>query len=207
MSFPRTTALLVAFCSSVAGGEPAKTPDQVAGRTVSGWSRDLEHANVFVRLRAAKTLGVFGPRAAGSLIRALDDQDAGVRYWAASHLADMGDAAKPAVPRLRKLRQSQRHPAVAMAAAFALCRLDTLDGNLELLVERLRDPERGMACSAAEMLGRLGPAAKSAVAALEQTYRRHHRRPGEPGPVRADYHVRGAAQNALRKIQPGWKSK
>jgi hypothetical protein len=46
-----------------------------------------------------------------------------------------------------------------------------------------------MACSAAELLGRVGPPASEALPALEEA--RQH----------SDYHVQGAALNAMRAIR------
>ncbi|MDH3584773.1 MAG: HEAT repeat domain-containing protein [Phycisphaerae bacterium] len=177
----------------------------VAGRTLSDWGRDLSSENRFVRLRAVKTLGAFGSSATALLIAALDDPAPGVRYWAASHLGSIGKPAAKAVPRLVALKSDTEHTGVAMAAAFALCTIKGVDGYLGFLADQLESPERGMACSAAEFLGRLGTAAAAAVPALETAYKRHNRKPGQKGPSGADYHVRGAVQNALRKIQPGWK--
>ena len=69
--------------------------------------------------------------------------------------------------------------------------------DLPLLVETLAYPERGTACSAAELIGRIGPDAAAAIAPLEAAYSKH--RPGAKG---GDYHIGGAALNALRKLRP-----
>ena len=185
------------FLTFTSAEEKSKT---IAGRTLNGWAVDLSVKNEIVRLRAIKTIGQFGPEATHVLTKALEDDSNGVRYWAAYHLGRIGPKAKKAQSKLEKLREDKKAPAVAMVAAFALSRLGLLKENLPLLIERLKHPERGMACSAAELLGNVGPAAKAAIPALEATYHRHER--GKDG---ADYHVQGAAQNALRKIQPGWE--
>ncbi len=83
-----------------------------------------------------------------------------------------------------------------MAAAYALCRSGKLDAPLDLLIARLEDDERGMACSAAELIGELGPAAARAVPALEQA------RDAQPPAGGSVYHVDRAAAHALRKVQP-----
>lgn len=175
--------------------------EKVAGRTVEGWAKDLDNKNEFVRLRAVKSLGPFGKKALEPLRKALDDKHPGVRYWAASHLGAIGTEAKLAIDRLYELKKDKNHPGVAMAAAFALCRIESVNPHIELLIQRLKYPERGMACASAEFLGRLGPKdGKSALPALERAFKDHER--GKKG---ADYHVQGAAQNALRKINPNWK--
>ena len=140
-----------------------------------------------------------------ALLGALDDPSAGVRYWAASHLGAIGPTADRALPRLKELKADQEFPAVQMAAAFALCRIDKVEDHLQLLTARLDYPERGMACSAAEFLGRLGADGQAAVPALERAYHANSR---QQNPVRKDnpdYHIQGACQNALRKIVEDWK--
>ena len=182
----------------------ADAPQSVAGRSLQQWSADLDDPNEFVRLRAIRSLRAFGRPAIPAVVQALDDPHVGVQYWAASHLGDFATAPRAAVAVLQSRRDGENE-AVAMAAAYALCRIQGPDGNIDLLISRLQYPERGMACSAAEFLGRLGPAGKSAVPALEEAYRSNDKKPGSPGPATADYHIRGAAQNALRLILGTWE--
>lgn len=197
---PGLAALLIPLISAPHFPQ-ADAPQSIAGRTLSQWTADLAHPNEFVRLRAAKTLRAFGRPAVPSLSRALSDRHAGVRYWAASHLGDFATASRETVSRLKSLKSGE-HPAVAMAAAYALCRVDSTDSHIELLIERLESSQRGTACCAAEFLGRLGSEGKPAVAALEAAFERHKR-----GVRGADYHVNGAAQNALRQILGQWEPK
>jgi HEAT repeat protein len=174
----------------------ADEPARVAGRTLQGWADDLASSDRTIRLRAVKSLGAFGAAAAEPLHDALAADDAGVRYTAAVHLGRIaGEPLAVAVERLGTLRSDGAHPGVQMAAAFALFRANQTADNLQLLTARLDYPERGMACSAADLLGMLGPAAEAAIPALEKTYAAH--RPGGDG----DYHIGGAAQNALRLIR------
>lgn len=174
----------------------ADEPQKVAGRTVEGWAEELKSDNRIVRLRAAKSLGAFGEAAAKPLVAALESEDAGVRYIAAAHLGRIGgQPLRDAVEPLMEIRQDETQPAVQLAAAFALFKADAGEAELKLLADRLSDPERGMACSAAEFLGWIGPAAEPAIPALEKAYAAN--KPGGKG----DYHVGGAAQNALRKIR------
>ena len=200
-------ALLIGSLLFGAPVEPqAKPVTQVAGRTLEAWTADLDSPNEFVRLRAVKSLLPFGKRAVPSLVKALGDQHAGVQYWAASHLGNLRTASKDAVAILHKF-EAGKNDALAMAAAYALCQVEKPDGHIKLLISRLEYPERGMACSAAEFLGRLGAKGKPAVAALEAAYYRNNRKPGEPGRAKADYHIRGASQNALRHILGSWEPK
>lgn len=179
-------------CSTLAAEEPKR----VAGRAVDGWAEDLKSDNRVVRLRAAKSLGAFGEAAAKPLSTALESEDAGVRYIAAVHLGRIaGQPLSDAAERLEELREDDSQPAVQLAAAFALFRGGAGEDELKLLADRLSYPERGMACSAAELLGMIGPAAKPVVPALEKAYAEN--KPGGKG----DYHIGGAAQNALRHIR------
>ena len=176
----------------------AADPPTVAGRTVQQYADDLDHEDRVVRLRAVKSLGVFGASAAEPLRQALDHQDAAVRYTAAVHLGRIGgETLKASRKRLQQLAGDETSFAVQMAASFALCRIGLVEEHLPLLIEGLAFPERGTSCSAAELIGQLGPAAAAASEPLQQTYERH--RPGVKG---GDYHIGGAAKNALRKVQP-----
>lgn len=201
------TALIIgSLLAGTAFAEQAKPVKEVAGRTLGQWVVDLDSPNEFVRLRAVKSLLPFGKAAVPPLSRALGDKHIGVQYWAASHLGDLKTAPKPAIATLRKM-EAGKNEALAMAAAYALCQIEKPDGHITLLMLRLEYPERGMACCAAEFLGKLGTKAKAAVPALEAAYKRHDRKPGEKGKASADYHIRGASQNALRLILGKWQPK
>lgn len=185
-----------------AQNQAAMAVQSVAGRNLKEWAADLKSPNEFIRLRAAKSLLPFGKSAVPALCEALGDKHVGVQYWAASHLGSIG-VASPSATRTLMQMESGKNPALAMAAAFALCRLEKSDKHLKVLVARLEYPQRGMACAAAEFLGKVGPPAKSAVPALVATHTRHNKKKG-PG---VDYHVRGACQNALRLILGEWEPK
>jgi hypothetical protein len=64
------------------------------------------------------------------------------------------------------------------------------------MIETLQYPERGMACTAAFLIGELGADAKEAEPALRRMYEQN-----KPGQKQGDYHRGGAAMNALRKIR------
>lgn len=190
-------ALITSLSLPVAGR--AESPAKVAGRTVEQYADQLSDSDRVVRLRAAKSLGAFGAAAGRPLRKALGHDEPAVRYTAAVHLGRIGgEPLEAATERLSELAKDKSSKAVQMAASFALCRCgeQRMEEHLPLLIERLDYPERGMACSAAMLIGDLGPAAKAAVEPLQATYEAN--RPGSPG----DYHLGGAAKNALRKIQP-----
>lgn len=167
----------------------AKDPKRVAGRNLAAWSKDLNSKNQTQRLRAARTLAIFGASAVPQLTKGLVHDDPSVRYWAASHLGDLGAKGRPATAALKKNRADDSF-AVQMATAYALAKVDQPGGNLNVLIDGLNSVERGTASSAAEFLGRVGTAAKPALAELERVYAKHK-----------DYHVRGAAKNALRFVK------
>jgi uncharacterized sulfatase len=124
----------------------------------------------------------------------LSHPDDAVCYWAASHLGDIGVAGRPALSAV-EARMARAPLAVQIALAYAGCRIDEPTGErLQVLRSGLSFPERGMACSAAEFLGRIGPPARAALPALEAALKQHAERGG-------DYHVRGAAQNAIRQVR------
>ncbi len=174
----------------------AETPT-VAGLTLKECVALLDDEDRTVRCRAVRTLARFEDEASKPLAAALDHTDAAVRYLAAVELGRIGgDGLQKATEKLEQLLGDEQSQAVQMAAAYALCRSGKLDEPLDFLIARLDAEERGMACSAAELIGEVGPAAARAVPALEQA--RDAERPGG-GSV---YHVDRAAAHALRKVQP-----
>lgn len=196
MLTPRS-ALLLMLCCLLVGALRADDPETIAGRTVEQYAAQIDDGDRVVRLRAVKSLGAFGASAAVPLRRALEHEDAAVRYTAAVHLGRIGGPPlSEAKPSLEKLAGDESSMAVQMAASYALCRVGMIDQHLPLLVDALTFPERGTACSAAELIGAIGPDAADAIEPLEQVYQRN--RPGVKG---GDYHIGGAANNALRKIR------
>ncbi len=175
----------------------AKDPTTIAGRTVDDYAAQLTDENRVVRLRAAKSLAAFGISAGDALSTALDSEDKAVQYTAAVALGRLGGKPlKAAKTRLKQMAKDKDSLAARVAASFALCRGGQLDQHLPTMIDALTYPERGMVCSTAELIGMLGPSAAAAVEPLEQL--REQNRPGAKG---GDYHIGGAAMNALRKIK------
>lgn len=170
-------------------------PAKVAGRTLAEWTKDLGANSELVRLRAVKSLGPFGAAAIDPLEKGLNDSSEAVQYWAADHLGKIG-------VQLSRIKQAERirmrleelclkqESAIVIAAAYARFQMDAGKKWLEILTDKLNSPHREMACSAAEFLGKIGPKATPALPQLEQHFKGHK-----------DYHVRGACQNAIRKIK------
>ncbi len=175
----------------------AEQPTKIAGRTIADYTAQLSDADRVVRLRAVKSLGAFGASAGPALVSALDHDDKAVQYTAAVQLARIGGKSlQDAQEQLKQIAKDKDSLAVRMAASFALCSGGQTEQYLPTLIEGLQYPERGMVCGAAELLGMLGAKAAGAVAPLEAAYEKN--RPGAKG---GDYHIGGAAMNALRKIQ------
>ena len=187
--------LLLAAVSQapVFSADPSKL---VAGKSLEQTASDLENSDRVVRLRAVRSLGVYGEPAGKILQAALEHEDRAVRYLAAEQLGQLGgDSLKAAESKLESLAADDSSLSVQMAASFALCRAGKIDQHLPLLIRTLTYPERGTACSAAALIGKIGPQAEKAIAPLEAMHQKH--RAGVKG---GDYHRGGAAMNALRKI-------
>jgi HEAT repeats len=192
------------------GGDSTRSgAERVAGRTLPEWAGQLESGNRVVRLRAAATLSAFGIEAVPALTGALSHADPAVRYWAAYGLGTVApdreprsreepSAADPFEPAIEPLRNmlDEKSVGVRMASAFALCRLGRLDEGLPHLTRALEHPERGVSNTAADLLARVGPPARSAIPALEMAIERNQR--GRPG---GDYHIAGMAREAIRRIR------
>ena len=188
---------LMIACLIPIASATAEEVAEVAGHTVNQYVDQLQSEDRVLRLRAARSLGAFGPAAGQALREALDHDDAAVRFVAAEHLGRIGgDSLEAAVGRLCELAEDESSHAVRLAASFALCRHGLYDMHLPRMIESLRYPERGMACTAAYLIGEIGPDAKDAQSALEQTLEENR-----PGGSEGDYHLGGAAINALRKLR------
>ncbi len=190
---------LILFGSGPARADDAEKPvREVAGRTLQQHAERLDDSERTVRLRALRSLAPFGAPAADAIARCLGHEDAAMRYVAAVSLGDLGsDAVSKSKSGLERLIGDERSLAVQTAAAYALCQSDReedLQKYLPVLIEGLNHPERGMACGTAELIGKLGPKAVAAASELEKVYASN--RPGGKG----DYHIGGAAKNALRKL-------
>ena len=175
----------------------AQAPTTIAGKSIEDNVTLLSDADRVVRLRAVQSLGAFGKSAGKALESALDHEDKAVQYIAAVHLGRIGgEPLKAAKTQLEKLAENKDSLAVRLAASFALCRAGEVKKHLPTLVNGLQYPERGTVCSTAELLGMLGKDASAAIEPLEEVIKKH--RPGVKG---GDYHMGGAANNALRKIK------
>ncbi len=166
----------------------ADSIDVVAGRSLAEWSAELQSSSPVARRRAVLSVGTFGKSAVSVLTKALAHEDAVVRYWAASELGDLSEAAKSAVEPLRKML-GEKSIGVRIAAGYALCRIGRVEEGLPTLLEGLQHNERGVWNSSADFLARIGPPAKAAIPTLEAE--------GKRG---AD-HIADICNEALRRIR------
>ena len=192
-------AMLFASLSIASLGFAASGPGvELAGKTIEEYSQALDDSDRTVRLRAARSLTVMGQAAGATLIEALKSDDPAVRYIAAAGLGRIGGKSlEQSSDSLEALVVDSRSHAVQMAAAFALCRFGKTSEYHSVLVDAMSSPDRGTVCAAAELLAEIGPAAKEAIASLKKIHAKN-----EPGVKGGDYHIGGAAMNALRKIDP-----
>ncbi len=80
-----------------------------------------------VRAEACKAFAIIGPEAKSKvpdLTRCLDDKNASVVIWASAAVAQMGDAGKPALEKLKALSTSHADAGVRGAAKEAITRLE-----------------------------------------------------------------------------------
>ena len=168
--------------SSKAAAVPA-VPQQLAGKTLAQWGKQLAEGDVRARLVAVRTLPGFAAQADDALLQACQDKHAAVRFWA---LTALGDRATGNLTTFEKLLKDPSLP-VRTAAAYARCRLEIESQAFALLQTALRHPSRGLPIFAADWLGKIG--SPLATAALSS------------GSKHKDYHVRNACLEALQMIE------
>src|SRR5262249_896307 len=161
----------------------------------------LHDADEGVRTGAAHALLRAGPQPAtdlGALADALHSELDVVRFHAAVALGRLGAGGRPAVPALIHACLWDGDPAIRVAAARALRRIDDSNDPLviRVLTEALHDANELVSWVAAEHLGQIGPAAAEAIPALRQALRREFRLSA----------VRAGVRLALERIDPRARS-
>jgi len=119
-------------------------------------------------------LGAIGPEASAAtdaLIQALTNDDEQVRFTACYALGQIGPAARAATPSLAGLLKSEDE-FLRFAGIWALLRIHPDDPRVKkaavpILTQALGDPREHIRSEAAAALGEIGPAAASALEALE----------------------------------------
>ena len=112
-------------------------------------------------------LGSEAVSAAPALIPLLKEEDSALRVIAAEALEEIGAGKSESLPVLSALLKDQ-HPGVRSAAARVLVKIvGPQDASLvPSLIEALKDTDRNVQLDAAQVLGKIGPAASAAVPAL-----------------------------------------
>ena len=102
------------------------------------------------------------------LLDGLKNDDPFVRGDAAHTLAELGAKAKPAVPAMKKLLADENH-GVRVHTAESLFKIDAKLGPelLPVLIDGLKNEDKAVRAEAAEVLGRIGPAAEAAIPELQ----------------------------------------
>ncbi len=193
----RLFGAIFAVFMSIAPSASADTPTtEIAGRTISQWSDQLDDEDRVVRLRALRSLAAFGSASQDELIGTLEHSDAAMRYVAAVALGDLGEpATSSAKKQLKKMAKSDSSLAVKNATAYALCRSGLVDEYLPQLIDSFSYPERGMAVGMIDLVAKIGSPASAALEPLEKLI------VDNPPSGKGDYHIGGAARQAARKIR------
>jgi HEAT repeat protein len=127
------------------------------------------------------------------LLDALRSPEAPVRLSAAQGLAERGAESRAAVGALLHTSLHDDDPAVRLAAAVALARIDRREkAVVPLLIRALKEGDDGRRWIAADCLAEIGPVAREAVPVLEELLTDLER----PPLVRHSFEV------ALRRLTP-----
>ena len=133
-----------------------------APETTEHWRERLKRTDLLERLRRIKRLDGSGKRAIAGYIKALNDRDASVRYWAVVGLHNnykrISDV-EQAKASLRKML-ADRSPVVRIAAAHALCDWGNENVGLPVLAEALKYKNNKAGLHAVIALKKIGEKAR-----------------------------------------------
>jgi HEAT repeat protein len=132
-----------------------------------------------VRAEAVRALLRAGPQPDNDVAALTDALHSGleiIRFHAAIALGDFGIEGRPAVPNLIHASLWDDEPAVRLAAAMAIWKIDDQRGPLiiHVLSRALGDANELICWLAAEFLGQMNTAARDAVPALQNALRRKY---------------------------------
>ncbi|MBC8243827.1 MAG: HEAT repeat domain-containing protein [Verrucomicrobia bacterium] len=142
----------------------------VPGATVEELISELRQGDKVARREAARSLAQLGPKAkpaVPALVKALDDDQEQVFFWAATALANLGPDAQEAAPELiKRLRRSNRRyrDQVRLRVVTALTRIGP--AAVPQLIDALDDESESIRSGAARVLGNIGPDAREAAPRL-----------------------------------------
>ncbi len=119
------------------------------------------------RIRNVANLAVGGSEHFTDLVRALEDEDAVVRYWAAIGIGNMPEVAAPAQAKLRHALEDEA-PCVRIAAARAMLKLELPEPALGVLKEELKSNHEWGRLRAAIVLGEAGELARPLIPEMQE---------------------------------------
>lgn len=100
--------------------------------------RKTSDTTLIKRIGETALLASEGVTAKQRLVKALQDKDSAVRYWAATGLGNIGKPAADTTEKLRALIKEEPSSVVRTAAARALCRFDKSEFALPTLIHELQ---------------------------------------------------------------------
>lgn len=119
------------------------------------------------RIRDTASLTLEGAESLPKLVRATEDPDAVVRYWAAIGIGNLAPQASSEADRMIEALDDES-PSVRIAAARALARMNRTDAALPILVRELADGPQWVRLAAAIVLDEIDEAARPALETMRQ---------------------------------------
>jgi len=126
------------------------------------------------RVRDTASLTLQGPKALPELIKAVEDPDAAVRYWAAIGIGNLAPKDPAVSGRMAKALQD-KSASVHIAAARALARMGQPERALPVLTQALRDGPQWVRLNAAVVLDEIDEQARPALDAMKQALKPRER--------------------------------
>lgn len=133
-----------------------------------GILRDGNGDAVSKRVARVAALASSGPEGLVELLKALNDEDAAVRYWGAVGVANIGAAATDLAESSIRKAMKDDAAVVRTAAAHALCRMGKADDALPVLTSVLADGEQWERLHAAIVLDEIDDQARPVIAEMHK---------------------------------------
>jgi len=124
------------------------------------------------RVRDTASLTLEGPKALPKLIKAVEDEDAAVRYWGAIGIGNLAPKDASAAGRMAEALQD-KSASVRIAAARALARMGQPQRALPVLIRELREGPQWVRLNAAVVLDEMDEQARPALDAMKRALRPH----------------------------------
>jgi len=144
--------------------------DRAEGSTIYEMVRDPKRYPLERLMAAAELAGERDPAHLPELIEMMDDEEGGVRYWAATGCLVLGEQSKPAAEALKKLLDDPCGD-VRITAAETLCLLGHGEAA-KVIVEALEADNASVVLHATNALEYIGEAAKNHLDAIEAAAQR-----------------------------------